>query len=352
MSKLFSSLTIREITLKNRIVMSPMCQYSASDGFSSDWHLVHYGSRASGGAGLIIMEATAVSPEGRITPGDLGLWSDDHIQGLKKIVSFIHGQGSVAGIQLAHAGRKASCAVPVQGGRQLDERHGGWQTVAPSGIPFMEGDRTPEALDEKGISQVISGFTNAAIRAREAGFMVAEIHSAHGYLLQEFLSPLSNRRTDEYGGSFDNRIRLLRQVVEAVRSVWPAGNPLFVRISSTDWTEGGWEAEDSVRLATILKEKGVDLIDCSSGGNVYNAVIPFSPGYQVPFAEAVRKTGILTGAVGLITLAGQAESIMREEKADLILMGRELLRNPYFPLHAARELGDDISWPVQYLRSK
>jgi 2,4-dienoyl-CoA reductase-like NADH-dependent reductase (Old Yellow Enzyme family) len=298
------------------------------------------------------MEATAVSPEGRITPGDLGLWSDDHIQGLKKIVSFIHGQGSVAGIQLAHAGRKASCAVPVQGGRQLDERHGGWQTVAPSGIPFMDGDRTPEALDEKGISQVISGFTNAAIRAREAGFMVAEIHSAHGYLLQEFLSPLSNRRTDEYGGSFDNRIRLLRQVVEAVRSVWPAGNPLFVRISSTDWTEGGWEAEDSVRLATILKEKGVDLIDCSSGGNVYNAVIPFSPGYQVPFAEAVRKTGILTGAVGLITLAGQAESIMREEKADLILMGRELLRNPYFPLHAARELGDDISWPVQYLRSK
>lgn len=352
MSKLFSSLTIGDITLKNRIIMSPMCQYSATDGFASDWHLVHYGTRASGGAGLIIMEATAVSPEGRITPGDLGLWNDDHIQGLKKIVSFIHGQGSVAGIQLAHAGRKASCAVPVQGGRQLDEKHGGWQTIAPSAIPFMDGDRTPEALNEEGIGQVISGFRNAAVRAREAGFRVAEIHSAHGYLLQEFLSPLSNRRSDEYGGSFDNRIRLLRQVVEAVRSVWPAGNPLFVRISSTDWTEGGWEAEDSVKLASILKEKGVDLIDCSSGGNVYNAVIPFSPGFQVPFSEAVRKTGILTGTVGLITTAGQAESILLEEKSDLILMGRELLRNPYFPLHAARELGDDISWPVQYLRSK
>ena len=352
MSKLFSSLTIGGLTLKNRIVMSPMCQYSATDGFAGDWHMVHYGTRASGGAGLIIMEATAVSPEGRITPGDLGLWNDDHIQGLKKIVSFIHGQGSVAGIQLAHAGRKASCAVPVLGGRQLDEKHGGWQTVAPSAIPFMDGDRTPEALNKEGIGQVISGFRNAAVRAREAGFMVAEIHSAHGYLLQEFLSPLSNRRSDEYGGSFDNRIRLLEKVVEAVRSVWPEGNPLFVRISSTEWTEGGWEAEDSVKLASILKEKGVDLIDCSSGGNVYNAVIPFSPGFQVPFSEAVRKTGIMTGTVGMITTAGQAESILLEEKADLILMGRELLRNPYFPLHAARELGDDISWPVQYLRAK
>lgn len=352
MSKLFSSLTIGDITLKNRIVMSPMCQYSATDGFAGDWHMVHYGARASGGAGLIIVEATAVSPEGRITPGDLGIWDDDHIQGLKRIVSFIHGQGSVAGIQLAHAGRKASCAVPVQGGRQLDENHGGWQTVAPSDIPFMDGDRIPAALTKEGIGQVISGFRKAAVRALEAGFRVAEIHSAHGYLLQEFLSPLSNRRSDEYGGSFYNRIRLLRQVVEAVRSVWPSGDPLFVRISSTDWTEGGWETEDSVRLSSILKESGVDLIDCSSGGNVYNAVIPFSPGYQVPFSEAVRKTGILTGTVGLITTAGQAESILREEQADLILMGRELLRNPYFALHAARELGDDISWPVQYLRSK
>jgi 2,4-dienoyl-CoA reductase-like NADH-dependent reductase (Old Yellow Enzyme family) len=352
MSKLFSPLTIGDITLKNRIVMSPMCQYSATDGFASDWHLVHYGARASGGAGLIIMEATAVSPEGRITPGDLGIWNDDHIQGLKKIVSFIHGQGSVAGIQLAHAGRKASCAVPVQGGRQLEAKQGGWQTVAPSAIPFLDGDRIPEELSKEGIGQVISGFRDAAVRAREAGFRVVEIHSAHGYLLQEFLSPLSNKRNDEYGGSFENRIRLLRQVVEAVRSVWPAGNLLFVRISSTDWTEGGWETEDSVRLASILKEMGVDLIDCSSGGNVYNAVIPFSPGYQVPFSDAIRKTGILTGTVGLITTAGQAESILREEKADLILMGRELLRNPFYPLHAARELGDDISWPVQYLRSK
>ncbi|MCU0377361.1 MAG: NADPH dehydrogenase NamA [Bacteroidales bacterium] len=352
MSKLFSSLTIRDITLKNRIVMSPMCQYSAAEGFASDWHLVHYGARASGGAGLIIMEATAVAPEGRITPGDMGLWSDDHIEGLKGIVSFVHQQGAVAGIQLAHAGRKASCALPFQGGKQLEVKQGGWSTVAPSAIPFNEGERLPEPLDRKGIGKVISDFRNAAIRAREAGFRVAEIHSAHGYLLFEFLSPLSNKRNDEYGGSFDNRTRLLREVAEAVRSVWPAGDPLFVRISVTDWTEGGWRTEESVRLASILKEIGVDLIDCSSGGNIYNAVIPFSPGYQVPFSAAVRATGVLTGAVGLITTAGQTESILQEEKADLILLGRELLRNPYFPLQAARELGDDISWPVQYTRAK
>jgi 2,4-dienoyl-CoA reductase-like NADH-dependent reductase (Old Yellow Enzyme family) len=352
MSKLFSSLIIKNITLKNRIVMSPMCQYSATDGFSNDWHLVHLGSRAVGGAGLIIFEATAVSSEGRISPGDTGLWIDEHINGLSRIVNFIHQQGSVAGIQLAHAGRKASCAVPQEGGKQLDEKHGGWQTVAPSTIPFLAGERKPESLDKEGISKVVSDFKAAASRARVAGFKVVEIHSAHGYLLHEFLSPLSNQRTDEYGGSFENRTRLLRQVIDAVKSVWPAENPLFVRISTTDWAEGGWTLEESVKLADILKDTGVDLIDCSSGGNVHNAKIPAGPNYQVPFSEAVRKNGVLTGAVGFITASSQAESILQEEKADLVFLARELLRNPYFPLIAAKELGEDVTWPVQYLRSK
>jgi 2,4-dienoyl-CoA reductase-like NADH-dependent reductase (Old Yellow Enzyme family) len=352
MSKLFSNLSIKNITLKNRIVMSPMCQYSSTDGFTNDWHMVHLGSRATGGSGLIITEATAVSPEGRITPGDLGLWNNEHIQGLSRIVRFIHLQGAVAGIQLAHAGRKASCAVPHEGGKQLYEKHGGWQTVAPCDIPFMAGERAPESLNKEGILKVVSDFTAAAGRALAAGFNVVEIHSAHGYLLHEFLSPLSNQHSDEYGGSFENRTRLLNQVITAVKSVWPAENPLFVRISATDWTEGGWTVEESVKLAHTLKDMGVDLIDCSSGGNVYNAKIPFGPGYQIPFSEAVRKTGIMTGAVGLITTAGQAESILQEEKADLVFFARELLRNPYFPLRAARELGDDVTWPVQYIRSK
>jgi 2,4-dienoyl-CoA reductase-like NADH-dependent reductase (Old Yellow Enzyme family) len=352
MSKLLSPLTIKNITLKNRIVMSPMCQYSAIDGFTNDWHMVHYGSRAAGGTGLIIAEATAVSPEGRITPADLGIWNDDHINGLSRIVRFIHLHGSVAGIQLAHAGRKASCAVPHDGGRQLDDKQGGWQTIAPSNIPFIAEDRFPESLNREGITKVISDFKAAAIRALDAGFKVIEIHSAHGYLLQEFLSPLSNQRTDEYGGSFENRTRLLRQVIEAVKKVWPAENPLFVRISSTDWTEGGWTIEESVILAEILKNMGVDLVDCSSGGNVFNAKIPVGPGFQVTFSDSVRKTGILTGTVGLITTAGQAESILQEDKADLVLLGRELLRNPYFPLIAAKELGENVIWPVQYLRSK
>jgi 2,4-dienoyl-CoA reductase-like NADH-dependent reductase (Old Yellow Enzyme family) len=352
MSKLFSSLIIKNITLKNRIAVSPMCQYTAIDGFTNDWHLVHLGSRAVGGAGLVFTEATAVSPEGRITPGDVGLWNDQHIQGLSRIVNFIHLQGAIAGIQLAHAGRKASCTVPQEGGKQLDEKHGGWQTVAPGDIPFIAGDRTPESLTKEGIRKVISDFKAAAGRALVAGFKVVEIHSAHGYLLHEFLSPLSNQRSDEHGGSFDNRTRLLRQVIEAVKSVWPAENPLFVRISVTDWTEGGWTTEESIKLAYILKDMGVDLIDCSSGGNVYNAKIPVSPGYQVPFSEAVRKTGILTGTVGFITTTRQAESILQEEKADLVLLAREFLRNPYFPLIAARELGVDVTWPMQYLRSK
>ncbi|NLJ42064.1 MAG: NADPH dehydrogenase NamA [Bacteroidales bacterium] len=352
MSKLFSPLTIKNVTLKNRIVMSPMCQYSATDGYSNDWHLVHLGSRAVGGAGLIIVEATAVAPEGRITPGDLGLWNDDQIEGLSRIVRFIHQNGAHAGIQLAHAGRKASCGVPWQGGRQLGLNNGGWNTVAPSAIPFMPGERAPIALTREGIVKIISGFRSAAKRAVSAGFDIIEIHSAHGYLLHEFLSPLSNNREDEYGGSFENRARLLLQVTDAIRSEWPAACPLFIRISATDWTEGGWTPDDSLKLAFMLKEKSADLIDCSSGGNVHDAKIPFGPGYQVPFSEIVRKSGILTGSVGLITSASQAEAILQEEKADLVLFGRELLRNPYFPLQAAKQLESEISWPLQYLRAK
>ena len=352
MKHLFSPLTIRKITFRNRIAMSPMCQYSALDGFAGDWHLAHYGARAAGGAGLIIAEATAVLPEGRITPGDLGLWSDDHIPGLRRITDFIHSQGAIAGIQLAHAGRKASCAVPWEGGKQLSSDTGGWETIAPSAIPFSPGERAPEMADRICIEKVISGFRDAAVRALKAGFIVAEIHSAHGYLLQEFLSPLSNRRSDEYGGSFENRTRLLLEVTEAVRSVWPADYPLFVRISSTEWTDGGWTPEESVRLAPLLQKAGADLIDCSSGGNIHNAKIPAGPGYQVPFAEAVRKTGIMTGAVGMITDAVQADEIISSGKADLVLMGRELLRNPYFPLQAARAMGTEVDWPRQYLRAR
>ena len=352
MSLLFTPLSIRNLTFRNRIVMSPMCQYTASDGYAADWHVVHYGTRAAGGTGLIIVEATAVWPEGRITPGDLGLWSDDHISGLRRVADFIMSQGSIPGIQLAHAGRKASCALPWEGGKQLDLKHGGWETVAPSAIPFSPGERAPGEADRICIERIIEGFREAAVRALKAGFRVAEIHSAHGYLLQEFLSPISNKRTDRYGGSFDNRIRLLIEVTEAVRSVWPEEYPIFVRISSTEWSEEGWTPEESVRLAPLLQKAGADLIDCSSGGNIHNAKIPFGPNYQVPFAEMVKKSGIPSGAVGMITTAGQAEEILADGKADLILMGRELLRNPYFPLQAAAGLGAGISWPLQYLRAK
>jgi len=352
MSKLFSNLIIKNINLKNRIVMSPMCQYSSDDGFSNDWHLVHLGTRAAGGTGLIFTEATAVSPEGRISPGDLGLWKDEHIAGLRRIVEFIHLHGAVAGIQLAHAGRKASCAVPDEGGKQLPVNHGGWNTVGPGNIPFIAGDRAPESLNKEGIRKVVSDFRAAAGRAKLAGFNIIEIHSAHGYLLHEFLSPLSNQRTDEYGGSFENRSRLLTEVINAVKSEWPDENPLFVRISATEWTEGGWTIEESVKLAEILKIMGVDLIDCSSGGNVFNVKIPLTPGYQVPLSEAVSKTGILTGAVGLITTSRQAEEILQEGKADLVFFARELLRNPYFPIIAAHAMAEDIKWPVQYLRAK
>jgi 2,4-dienoyl-CoA reductase-like NADH-dependent reductase (Old Yellow Enzyme family) len=352
MLKLFSPLKIRELTLRNRIGMPPMCQYSATDGYANDWHIVHYGTRASGGTGLIIQEATAVSPEGRITPGDLGIWSDSHIPGLKRIVDFVHSQGAAAGIQLAHAGRKASCAVPLKGGKQLGLEEGGWQTFAPSDIPFLPGERSPEALSGTAICLVVDNFRAAAQRALVAGYDVIEIHAAHGYLLQEFLSPLSNHRNDEYGGSFENRTKLLLDVITGIRTVWPAERPLFVRISSTDWKEGGWTLDDSVRLADLLRNNGVDLIDCSSGGNVHNASFPVGPGYQVPFSAEVRKSGIMTSAVGLITTAEQSEAILNEGKADMVMMGRELLRNPYFPLKTAREAGEEIGWPVQYLRSK
>jgi 2,4-dienoyl-CoA reductase-like NADH-dependent reductase (Old Yellow Enzyme family) len=329
-----------------------MCQYSSVEGFSNDWHLVHLGSRAVGGAGLIIAEATAISSEGRITPGDLGLWKDEHIPGLKRITDFIHRHGAVAGIQLAHAGRKASCDLPWNGGAQLSFDDGGWQTIAPSSIPFVPADREPVEVSEREIERLIMDFRAAAIRAMKAGFKVIEIHAAHGYLLAEFLSPLSNFRTDQYGGSFENRIRFVIRVAEAVRSVWPTEFPLFIRISSTDWVEGGWNAEESVKLAAILKTKDVDLIDCSGGGNIANAKIPVAPGYQVPFSEAIRKCGILTGAVGLITSAGQAEEILAADKADLVFFAREMLRNPYLALSSAYELGDDVDWPVQYVRAK
>jgi len=331
-----------------------MCQYSSVDGFANDWHLVHLGSRAVGGAGLIFTEATAVSPEGRITPDDLGIWSDAHIPELARITTFIRQQGSVAGIQLAHAGRKASHRRPWEGGSPIgptEER--GWQTVAPSPLPFAEGGPIPTELDDAGLQKIRDDFRAAAERALSAGFSVVEIHAAHGYLLHEFLSPLSNHRTDAYGGSFDNRVRLLLEVVRAVRRVWPDELPLFVRISATDWTEGGWTVGDSVALAGLLKPEGVDLIDCSTGGNVPRATIPTGPGYQVSFADRIRnETGMPTGAVGLITSADQAEAILAAGQADLIMLARAFLRDPFFPLHAAQSLGDDLTWPVQYERAK
>ena len=353
MSALFTPLKIRDIELKNRIAVSPMCQYSADDGFANDWHFVHLGSRAVGGAGLILAEATAVSPEGRISPGDLGIWKDEHVIPLKRIVDFIHSQGTVAGIQIAHAGRKASKTSPWNGNHYIPPAEGGWQTLAPSAVPFSEGDWLPHALTPEGIENVIIDFHAAAKRCLEAGFRVLEIHAAHGYLLHEFLSPLSNFRTDLYGGSFENRIRLLLEVTEAVRKAWPEEYPLFVRISSTDWVEGGWTSIDSVKLSAVLKEKGVDLIDCSSGGNIPNVKIPAGPDYQVEFAEAMRKgADIMTGAVGIITEPKQAEAIVANGRSDIVLLAREMLRDPYFPLHAARELGAEISWTVQYERAR
>jgi 2,4-dienoyl-CoA reductase-like NADH-dependent reductase (Old Yellow Enzyme family) len=353
MSVLFSPLSIKNITLKNRIVVSPMCQYSAEDGFANDWHLVHLGSRAVGGASLIISEAASVSPEARISPGDLGIWKDDHIEMLKRITTFIHEHGSIAGIQLAHAGRKASFNAPWKGPKQLSKEEGGWQTVAPSAIPFNENDITPIPLSTEAIEQIKADFKAATIRAIAAGFKVIELHGAHGYLIHQFLSPLSNQRNDNYGGSFENRIRFLLELIASVQEEWPAENPLFVRLSATDWAEGGWTAEESIQLASILKEKGVDLIDVSSGGLAVQQQIPVFPGYQVQFAEAIKQeTGMLTGAVGLITEPEQAESILNNGQADVVLLAREFLRDPYFPLTASEKLEGGLKWPVQYERAK
>jgi 2,4-dienoyl-CoA reductase-like NADH-dependent reductase (Old Yellow Enzyme family) len=354
MPHLFSPIKIKSVELKNRIVVSPMCQYSSTDGFANNWHLVHLGSRAVGGAGLIITEATAVSPEGRISFADLGIWKNEHISKLKEITNFIEEQGAVAGIQLAHAGRKASHQQPWNGGKQiLPTDENGWDAVSPSAIPFSASEIAPHELDKAGIIEIIDDFKAAAGRALAAGFKVIELHGAHGYLIHQFLSPVSNRRTDEYGGSFEHRIRFLIEIINAVKEVWPAEYPLFVRISATEWTEGGWSIDDSVALADILKDNGIDLIDCSTGGNVAGARIPLKPGYQVEFAEAVKKqSGILTGAVGLITNAIQADEIITSGQADVVLLARELLRDPHFPLRAAHELGHEIEWPSQYERAK
>ena len=352
MPHLFTPLQIRNITLKNRIVVSPMCQYSSEDGFANDWHFVHLGSRAVGGAALVFTEATAVNPEGRISPHDLGIWKDKHIEQLKKITHFITQQGSVPGMQLAHAGRKASVTEPWNNDKLIPPSQGGWKTVAPSPLAFSEEKDTPIELSKEDIKKIVADFKAAAVRALAAGFKVIEIHGAHGYLINEFLSPLSNKRTDEYGGSFENRTRFLMEVIDAIRGVWPQHLPLFLRISASDWVADGWQVEDSVRLAEMVKDK-VDVMDCSSGGVVSYAKIPAKPNYQVPFSEAVRKTGIITGAVGIIVDPAQAEAILTNGQADLIFMARELLRDPYFPLRAARELGyDEMPWPLQYERAK
>ena len=353
MPHLFDPLTLRGITLRNRIAVSPMCEYSSTDGFPSDWHLVHLGSRAVGGAGLVLTEAAAVAAEGRISPQDLGIYHDEHIEPLRRITRFIEEQGAVAGIQLAHAGRKASTARPWEGKDAVTVESGGWRPVfGPSALAFDDGYVLPEALSVDGISQVVQDFAQAAKRAADAGFRVAELHAAHGYLLHEFLSPQSNQRTDQYGGSFENRTRIVRETVEAVRAVWPEQFPLFVRLSATDWTEGGWDIAQSVELTRMLKPLGVDLIDTSTGGNVPRAKIPVGPGYQVQFAEQIKRdTGVLTGAVGLITDPRQADGIIREGKADLVLLARELLRDPYWPRRAAKELGAEIAAPVQYGRA-
>jgi 2,4-dienoyl-CoA reductase-like NADH-dependent reductase (Old Yellow Enzyme family) len=355
MTHLFEPLTLRGLTLKNRLVVSPMCMYSSEDGFANDWHLVHLGSRACGGAALVFTEATAVEPEGRISPQDLGLWKDEHIEFLKRVTAFIKSQGSVPGIQLAHAGRKASTLSPHFGKRGVvPKEKGGWTPLAPSPVPFNHGDPAPEELTVEGIQRIVKKFQEAATRALAAGFEVVELHAAHGYLMDEFLSPLANHRKDVYGGSLENRTRVVREVATAVREVWPESKPLFLRISATDWKEPeGWTIEQSVELAKMVKPLGVDLIDCSSGGIAPDAKIPNTPGYQTPFAERIRKeAGIATGAVGLITTTAQADEIIRTGKADLLLMAREFLRDPYFPLHAAAELHQDIAWPKQYERAK
>ncbi|MDR3609772.1 MAG: NADH:flavin oxidoreductase/NADH oxidase [Ignavibacteriaceae bacterium] len=353
MNKLFSPLRIRGIELKNRIAVSPMCQYSSSDGLPTEWHLVHLGSRAVGGAGLIIQEATAVSPEGRISPEDAGIWNDQQADAYKNITNFIISQNSIPGIQLAHAGRKGSTYSPWKGAGEVHKEEGGWQTISPSPVHFAENYPTPREMDKKDIQMVIGDFGRGAERAIIAGYKLIELHMAHGYLVHEFLSPLSNLRKDNYGGSLDNRCRFAVEIAKEVRETIPKDFPLFARISSSDWVEGGWGIEDSVELSKKLKEAGVDLIDCSSGGNAPKVLIPTGPGYQIPFSERIKKeSGILTGGIGFITSPEQADHIIRTEQADIVLLAREILRNPYWPLHAANVLKADIEWPKQYERAK
>jgi 2,4-dienoyl-CoA reductase-like NADH-dependent reductase (Old Yellow Enzyme family) len=347
---LFEPLTLRGTTFRNRVFVSPMCQYSATDGLPEDWHLVHLGARAVGGAGLVLTEATAVSPEGRISPEDTGIWNDEQAERWARIVAFVQAQGAKAGVQLAHAGRKASTYRPWDNGSgTVPAVDGGWTAVAPSSVAFGRY-AVPAELDAAGLVKVVEDFEAATRRAAAAGFDVVEVHAAHGYLLHQFLSPLSNQRTDAYGGSFDNRVRLLLEVVERVRAVF--AGPVLVRLSATDWTDGGWTVEESVRLAPLLAERGVDLVDTSSGGLHHAQQITVEPGYQVPFAEAIRKAGIATGAVGLITEPKQAEEVLAAEQADVVLLARELLRDPHWPLRAAAELGADITWPAQYERAR
>lgn len=353
MSHLFSSLNLRNLKIPNRIFLSPMCQYSSPDGKPNAWHLAHLGTRAAGGAGLIITEACAVNPQGRISPDDLGIWSDEQMDAYRDIINFIKNQGSIAGIQLAHAGRKASVEAPWLGGKALDADHRGWQPCAPSPIPFSKEFPTPDELTEVDLKTIEHDFTTAAERALQVGFQVAEVHAAHGYLLHQFLSPLSNNRSDQYGGSLENRMKFPLQIARAVRNCWPDELPVFVRISATDWVEGGWDLEQSSQFCQQLKEIGIDLIDCSSGGLIPDATIPAGPGFQVPFATHIKETtGIMTATVGLITKAAQAEQIIATGLADAVLLGRELLRTPSWPLMAAQELGEDLPWPVQYERAR
>jgi 2,4-dienoyl-CoA reductase-like NADH-dependent reductase (Old Yellow Enzyme family) len=353
MSRLFSALQLRNLIFRNRIFVSPMCQYSSRDGFPTDWHLVHLGSRAVGGAGLVMVEATAVSPEGRISPDDSGIWNDAHADAFAPIVRFIREQGAVAGIQLAHAGRKASTDLPWRGGDSLGPAQRGWQPIAPSPLPFTKDHLVPREVTLSDLETIRGQFAAGARRALRAGFQVVEIHMAHGYLLHEFLSPLSNQRKDEYGGSLGNRMRLPLSIAQAVREIWPQDLPVFVRISATDWVKGGWDLEQSIELCRNLKEQGIDLIDCSSAGMVASAVVPAGPGFQTPFAAAIRKeVGIATAAVGLITDPVQAEQVVATGLADAVFLARQMLRNPYWPLEAAKALQVDVPWPVQYLRAK
>mgnify|MGYP002777852110 CR=1 FL=1 len=349
---LFDPLTLRGLTLRNRVAVSPMCQYSSTDGFAADWHLVHLGARAVGGAGLVLLEATAVTPEGRISPWDLGLWDDAHVPMLGRIAAFVRAQGAAVGVQLAHAGRKASTRRPWEGRGVIPAAEGGWTPVAPSALPFTVGDAPPHALTLEEIAGVVAAFGAAARRAVAAGMQVAELHAAHGYLLHQFLSPLSNRRDDAYGGGFDGRARLTLEVAAAVRAAWPEGLPVFVRVSATDHAAGGWDVDDTVALARRLRALGVDLVDCSSGGLAAGARYATGPGYQVGYAKRVRReAGVATGAVGLITTPAQADAVVRAGQADLVLLGRELLRDPHWPLRAARALGAAVPWPRQYERA-